>query len=77
MKISEMIDVKGKTQLDLARHLGLSPSQTSAIMLGRYKVSLERAVRMACFYGVSLDAMALAIERVRAAPEPPGRRGRG
>ncbi|HWB50194.1 MAG TPA: S24 family peptidase [Stellaceae bacterium] len=67
----------GRTQADLARHLGLPPSAVSRMLRGERQVKLLEAVQIAQFLGVPQEEVSRRAGD-GAAPPPPetGRRGR-
>ena len=65
----------GRTQADLARHLGLPPSAVSRLLRGERQVKLLEAVQIAQFLGVPQEEVSRHVGGPDAPPEP-ARRGR-
>lgn len=75
----EALERAGRTQADLARHLGLLPSAVSRMLRGERQMKLLEAVQVAQFLGVSQDEVLRRAGQAGAAPPAPpdaGRRGR-
>lgn len=54
-KVYELRTYKGLTQLDLAKHLGISPSMVSGWEIGRLEPNLNLLLKIANFFDVSID----------------------
>ena len=73
----ETLEHAGRTQADLARHLGLLPSAVSRMLRGERQMRLLEAVQVAQFLGVSQDeVLRRAGEAGADTPPEPARRGR-
>jgi phage repressor protein C with HTH and peptisase S24 domain len=66
----------GRTQADLARHLGLPPSAVSRMLRGERQVKLLEAVQIAQFLGVPQEEVSRRAGDTDAPPPEPARRGR-
>lgn len=66
----------GRSQADLARHLGLPPSAVSRLLRGERQVKLLEAVQIAQFLGVPQDEVSRHAGGPDQPPAEPARRGR-
>lgn len=54
-RISGLLTLSGKKQLDLAEHLDISPTTVSSLCNGRLAPNLEKLIKIADFFNVSTD----------------------
>jgi phage repressor protein C with HTH and peptisase S24 domain len=66
----------GRTQADLARHLGLPPSAVSRMLRGERGMKLLEAAQIATFLGVSQEELSRHVDDTPTPSAEPGRRGR-
>lgn len=52
--VKQALAVSGRSQTDLARHLGIDPSAVNRIIRGHRKLSTEEATKAADFLGIAL-----------------------
>ncbi|HVH78408.1 MAG TPA: helix-turn-helix domain-containing protein, partial [Stellaceae bacterium] len=71
------LEQAGRTQADLARHLGLPPSAVSRMLRGERQMKILEAAQIAQFLSVSQEELARHVGDTDAPPPPEtGRRGR-
>lgn len=54
-RIHDLLDGEGKTQKDLAKHVGLSEPSISAIINGKQEVGITKALGIANYFNVSVE----------------------
>lgn len=73
--LKQIREMKGKTQFDLGRAIGVQPQKISEVERGRRDLRLQEAIRAAIFLDVSLDELA-GIQNQKPADEATSRVGK-
>ena len=75
MKIQEIIHFRGKTQGEIASHLGISASHFSDVCRGKTELKLTKVIQLADFIGADHGDVAKAFIAVRESYERGEQRG--